>query len=115
MILLLGAFLLFSNLDLYDIWGDEIFTFPKGDSYSEVLVGVLYDVYFVVTALDLLGNESGYSNEVTKNYFIPIPTTSMPTTTTTIDDVPPEDPYNLIISMMFWQYKTIKLGLDRGA
>ncbi len=36
-ILILGGILLFSNLDLYDIWGDEIFTFPKGTNYKEVL------------------------------------------------------------------------------
>ncbi|MCX6639542.1 MAG: glycosyltransferase family 39 protein [bacterium] len=37
LILLVGAILLFANLGLYDIWGDEVFTFPKGRNLSEVL------------------------------------------------------------------------------
>ncbi len=36
LILLLGGVLLFSHLDLYDIWGDEVFSFPKGDTFAEV-------------------------------------------------------------------------------
>jgi uncharacterized membrane protein len=36
-ILLLGAVLLFSNLNLYDVWGDEVLTFPKGQSLQEVI------------------------------------------------------------------------------
>jgi len=37
LILLIGGILLFSNLDLYDIWGDEVFSFPKGDTFPEML------------------------------------------------------------------------------
>lgn len=37
LILLLGGVLLFYNLDLYDIWGDEALTFPKGENFGEVI------------------------------------------------------------------------------
>jgi uncharacterized membrane protein len=37
LILLLGAVLLFANLGLYDLWGDEVFSFPKGNSFAEAL------------------------------------------------------------------------------
>jgi 4-amino-4-deoxy-L-arabinose transferase-like glycosyltransferase len=36
-ICLVGGTLLFANLDLYDIWGDETFTFPKGSNIHEVI------------------------------------------------------------------------------
>jgi len=75
-----------------------------------VTVGMNYEVFFVVRALDLTGNESDPSNEVSKTYFIPVPTTSIPTTSTTIDDIPPEPPYDLQISQFFWQYETITLN-----
>lgn len=37
LILILGGVLLFANLDLYDIWGDEALTFPKGNNVGEVI------------------------------------------------------------------------------
>jgi len=74
-----------------------------------VPVGTPYNIYIIVRALDFTGNESDPSNEETKHYFIPIPTT-VPTTIPE-DIIPPEDPYNLIISTMYWQYRTIILDL----
>lgn len=37
LILILGAILLFADLDRYDYWGDESLTFPKGNTFAEVL------------------------------------------------------------------------------
>jgi uncharacterized membrane protein len=37
MILLLGGVLLFIHLGLFDLWGDEVFTYPKGSNLSEVV------------------------------------------------------------------------------
>ena len=79
-----------------------------------VPVGIPYEVFVVVRSLDLAGNESDPCDEGSKVFFIPVPTTiptTIPTTSIPEDTTPPEDPYNLIISMMYWQYRTIALDL----
>ncbi|TKJ40850.1 hypothetical protein CEE37_07770 [candidate division LCP-89 bacterium B3_LCP] len=36
-VLLLGGLFLFTDLDRYDYWGDESLTFPKGETFADVL------------------------------------------------------------------------------
>lgn len=36
-VLAIGAILLFWNLELYDIWGDEALTFPKGNNFADII------------------------------------------------------------------------------
>ncbi|MBU0518885.1 glycosyltransferase family 39 protein [bacterium] len=37
LVLALGALLLFFDLDRYDLWGDEVLSFPKGETFSQML------------------------------------------------------------------------------
>ncbi len=40
LILLIGGILLFYHLDLYDVWGDEALTYPKGETIGDVFTYV---------------------------------------------------------------------------
>lgn len=81
---------------------------PATEEYTgqiavNVPVGVDITYYFVLTAVDTSGQESEHSNEASKTFFIVIPTT-IPTTTTTIEDetpVPPENFRTVMLEIIF--------------